>query len=374
MFDPVTAGVVMAAPSIATGLINYLNSSKANRLAAEERRKLEELVNQLQMPNFSPEQLDPAVFSVVEEYVPEVAAYVAEVAPSLLTGETAGAQEGMALERDYLREMLGQAQTGEDAELAIARNRARRETEQGAAAGRATSDAQMARRGFTPSGPLAYALAAEQASQGAMRGALAGEEAVQDAANRRRQALGEVGRLGGRFTDRADDMEQRNAAIINAFNQRVAESGNKYNQYAADTRNKGSIYNIAAKQDAADKTAQSSYDARKYNLGRGDDNAMNTFNSQLAKLGKQGVVTGMARDDIQSDAATTAAGITALGDAATKGLGAYYQMENLRSPQANPHAQAPMGDFDKQAAQVGFDSVDPYKRNKFRSNRMLPEF
>lgn len=327
MVAPAVWGLAMAAPSIISGIASFLNNREADSISAQERARLEGLVNALQSPDFSEEDLDPVTFKVLENYVPQVATFVAETAPTLVTGETQGAREGMALEKQFLQEMLGQAQTGEDAELAIARNKARRLAEQGAQSGRATMDSQMARRGFTPSGPLAYALQADQASQGALRGALAGEQAVQDAANRRRDAWGQVGQAGQRMTNRADNLEERNAQLLNAFNARVATMGNQYNQYAANTQNQANQFNIGQRQSAADKTAQSAQDAQKYNIGRQDQIAEAKSRFERDKVGLQTGASNARTQGAYQNAQTNNAALGALGQAATAGIGAYAGMQ-----------------------------------------------
>lgn len=323
--------IAMAAPAIISGIMTFLNNREANKLAGEERRKLEQLVEQLKAPEFDPAQLDPAVFQVLENYVPEVASFLAEVAPTMMTGESAQAQEGLQIERDYLRQMMEQSQTGEDAELAIARNQARRDMAQNQQSGRATADAQMARRGFTPAGPMAYALSAQANSDAMASNALAGERGVADAADRRRTAMGEAGDLGRRFTDRGDDMESKNAEIMNAFNERVASLGNQHRQYAANTRNQAGMFNIKARQGAADKTAQSAYDTSKFNMGRKDGIVQAKADFDMKKLAGRAGITNMAREDIQNNAATKNAAWTAAGDAATKGIGTYQKAKKLRA-------------------------------------------
>lgn len=325
MAFPLAIAGAMMVPSIVSGIMGYLNDSEANEVSAQERKKLEGLLAQVQSPQFSPEQLTPESYRVLQQYVPQVASFVQEVAPNVVTGDTAEARQGKDIEQQVLQEMLGISQDGTDATTDIQLNRAKRASDDAASSARATADATQARRGFQPGGALSYALSQDATNQGLQRNAMAGEQAVMDAAGRRTDALGQVGRMGTQMTGRANDMEKANAAIMNAFNEHLASNRNQYNQYAAGVQNQGQQFNIGQNQGAFDKSVAGRNQAQQFNMNRGDDIVRAQTAHQMNKLGQQSNITGMARQDATNAADTSNRAWNAGAQAVTAGLGAANQ-------------------------------------------------
>jgi len=63
MAAPVIAMVGIAAAST---LVQFINSERGRRLAKEERKRLEKLINKLEAPQFDTQQLTPPELKVLE--------------------------------------------------------------------------------------------------------------------------------------------------------------------------------------------------------------------------------------------------------------------------------------------------------------------
>ncbi len=280
------AGALLGGPAglaiggqLGSSISNFLNSREAASISAEERKRMEELLKKVQMPNFDASKITPQEFRVVGQYVPQVAQYVQEQNPTLIQGNNADQQAAKDAQRQVLQQMIAQSRNGEDVIADIQRARAAREASSQASSNRASLDDAMQRRGLGVGSGLQYAAALQGNAAAAQNQAMQDENALMAAEQRRQSAGMNAANLGGQIFNRDLNMEQQNANVINDFNRRLAENKNTYGQYAANIGNQAQQYNLGNLQQAADKNVTQNYNAQVYNTDRGDKNAMNTFNA-----------------------------------------------------------------------------------------------
>lgn len=286
--DPITVAVAISA---GTALASWINSERAARRSSAKLKKAEALLDKIQDPQFDFSKITPEEFKLVGEFKPEVAPYIAEANPTLIKGGSREAQSAKQARMDALQSMRERALTGEDALTQIDRARAQRQAAEQAQSARATTESLMARRGLSPGSAMAYSLM-NQGALGAMQNqALAGEQAARDAEMRRLSALKDSENMArGIFGDETN-MEQQNASIINAFNQRQAGNLQGWQNARANTLNEAQRTNLGAKQAVSDKTIAQSNQAKIDNVNRWNSLQTQQANWQKAKaLGKVGII------------------------------------------------------------------------------------
>lgn len=357
------AGALLGGPAglaiggqLGSSISNFLNSREAANISAEERKRMEDLLKKVQMPNFDASKITPQEFKVVGQYVPQVAQYVQEQNPTLVQGNSADQQAAKDAQRQVLQQMIAQSRNGEDVIADIQRNRASREASSQASSNRASLDDAMQRRGLAPGSGLQYAAALQGNAQAAQNQAMQDENALMAAEQRRQQAGMNAAGLGGQIFNRDANMEQQNANVINDFNRRIAESRNAYGQYASGLQNQASQYNLGNQQSAADKTVTANNAAQQYNLDRGDKNVMNTFNASkdlynAAAGNSKNVMEGANARAAQKN--QTASGIgnvaSSVGNFAGTQTASPFSWEAAQTPEEKKRAQSIAGAYARNA-------------------------
>lgn len=305
------APLVMAAAAGAA--MQYMNSEAARKASASERRRMDQLVSKLQLPEFDPTELSPEEYQLAATYMPEVAQYIEEKAPQVVQ-ETADMATGRRAQRDALERLtqIGNNR-GMDPALAAMANDASRKSQIDAQSRQRSILQDAERRGGLNSGST---LAAQLmgASEGMDRAAQTQNQLAIEAYRERLNALAQGADLGGRMRDQDVSLQGKNADIINAFNQRNAASRRSYLGDAANTRNEAQRLNIGNVQDIMNKNVTNRNAFNQYNQERGDKNAMNKFQAEASKIGLQ---TGQGAQNIagiQSDAADRNQAIQGVGN------------------------------------------------------------
>lgn len=222
-----------------------IDQATYDRLVAAYQ-KLEEAY---QLPSGYAQPFTPEEIQLIGTYTPEIASYVRENRPDIITESQSGAAK--TAQNEALSRYRSLAMTGDDAISRAARENAQFEAQQNLNAMRAQILRDRAARGTLGSGDemLAQLQAADQANISARQNSL---QAAAQAQQRRMQALAAQASLAGNIRGQNLNVEQANVNIMNDFNRRQAANQNVYNRYVADTRNRAQQYDLGERQRVAD--------------------------------------------------------------------------------------------------------------------------
>lgn len=225
---------------------NVLAAFKKGEISEREYRQAIEAANELERklkslrPDETWQDIKPELLQKAAEFVPDIAAFVEENAPELVT--EAGSAAEKRIQRQALQKYATQAETGRDVVSEAQREQALFEADARAKQRQQTLMERMRQQGMLGSGAaLAAQLQTEQATaQEARQESLRG---VQEAEMRRRQALGEAASLAGQIRGQNFNVESANVGTMNSYNQRLANARNLYNQYTSGQRNQAQMEN-----------------------------------------------------------------------------------------------------------------------------------
>lgn len=323
--DPsLAAAGITGGISAAGSLANYLNNQEARKARSKELDRLNDIVNAVQDPTFDMELLTPEDYQLVATYKPEIASYIAEQAPHLVTGGTPAAQMGMQAQLDALQKYRNLSQTGEDVQSRILTDQALRQAQIQNQGQQAAIRSSMARRGVGGSGmEYAAALIGQQGSNlAANRSA---EQAALAAYQNRLDAMRNSAALGGNIRDSEIGLEARNAGIVNAFNQRMADSLRSYEANRVNTLNDAQLKNNALKQRYSDvNTSQRNSTLKGYQDMR-NKYAQMQFDNKMKKAGLASGVPLMGIQEAGKRQDENADLINSLVSGGNKATTAYYQ-------------------------------------------------
>ncbi len=337
---PVALVAIMAASAIA----QYMNSQQAASANKADMAKLQALYAKLQQPNFDGSTLTPEDYQVVGKYVPEVAPRIQEMNPTTIKPDAQMAQ-GQAAQRQALQQLQQVASSSNNPELAGMSNQALAQGQAAAQSRQASLMNQYARQGMLGSGvQLAGQLSA---GEGAMQQASqAGQTAAMEAYRQRLAALGQSAQLGGQMVSQDAGIQGQNAAIINAFNQRMAQSGQNYADYAANTANQAQAQNLNAAQSVANMNTQQKNQYAIQQQAYQNQLKQMQYQNQLAALGQNTGMTQMNMGMNTQQAQDKNAAYQGLGNAATAGAMYYGQQQ-----QNDAAAQRQQAQWDTQNSQ-----------------------
>lgn len=276
------AEAVGGAVSILGGITQFLNSREASQASAADIAKLRALQAKIKDPNFDRSQLNPEDYKVASIYVPQVAPYIAEVAPQTVQAQGQDARTGNAAQREALQQLMEQSRSGSDVQQEIANRKAQQAAAQGAQANRSQLDESFARRGQLGSGMQYSAnLAGNQDIQNQQ--GLADQNAAVDAANRRNTALNQSATLGGNLYNQDVGLEKYNVGLINDFNERNTRNQNDYNKYAGNIVNQGHLQNNNRANEVSDKNVQAGNAAQGWNIQNNNEVGQKEFEDILKR-------------------------------------------------------------------------------------------
>lgn len=242
------------------------------------RGRIEDMITAMRSPDFDFSKITPEDYVVLQQYYPQIANYVEEVAPQQIKAMSEGAVTGRQAQMEALDRYRQLGRTGDDVESRIMRQRALDEAASQNRAQQGAIQESFARRGMGGSGnELVSALLTQQGA--AQRGSSNAQQAALDSYQRRLDALRSGSQLGSQIRGEDVDLEGRNVGILNDYNQRFAANRNKYNQYAADLANKGQMYNIEQNQSAADRNVEGRNKASSDYQNRYNDLQQQSFNN-----------------------------------------------------------------------------------------------
>jgi hypothetical protein len=282
--------------------MQWYQSEEARKANAKERKAMKAMIDKIEDPYFDPSTLTPEEYQVAAKYVPEMAAYVQEVAPTVVQ-ESQDMAAGRRAQREALQKLseIGSSR-GIDPQMQALGNEAARRAQTEAQVRQQSILQDAARRGQQGS---AATIAAQLmgSSQGMDRAAQTQNQLAAQAYQQRLQALADSGQLGGQIKMQDADLQGNNANIINAFNQRNASNRQSYLNRGADTSNQAQMYNIGQIQDIANRNVQNRNTYDQYNQQRADQNSLDGFNAATQKAN---IYAGQSAQAIASNNQTAA--------------------------------------------------------------------
>lgn len=354
--DPFTiAAIVGGVVSFGTNLYAAYQkkeiSDKEYREGLQAAKDLEYQLKTLR-PNDTWESINPQLLQATAKYSPEIAAFVQENAPQLITEPESATEK--RVQREALQKYAAMSETGRDVISEAQREQALFEADARAKSRQQRLMEGLKRQGQLGSGAaLAAQLQTEQAeAQTARQEALQG---VQQAEMRRREALGQAAGLAGQLRSQNLQVESANVGTMNAYNQRLANAKNLYNQYTAGEQNRAQQIN-----------QQRELDRERYNLGLANEYAR--YNREQALRAKE-----RARD-YDVDTVKQLAGVSGklrgqkygaerefMGDVATSissGIGTGMQMYGLGQKFGTPKAPTSPQTTGSQLAPTNLDDIE----------------
>lgn len=239
--EPISASI-----AVGTFLLGAKAAYDKKEISESEYRRAIAAANELEAqlkklrPDETWENIDPKLLQKAAEYVPDIAAFVEENAPQLVTEASSAAEK--RIQRQALQSYAAQAETGRDVIADAQREQALFESDARAKQRQQMLMQRLKQQGMLGTGAgLAAQLQTEQAErQAARQESLRG---VQEAEMRRRQALGQAASLAGQMRQSNVNVESANVNTMNAYNQRLANAKNMYNRYASGARNEAQLEN-----------------------------------------------------------------------------------------------------------------------------------
>jgi hypothetical protein len=269
--DPITLSII---GGLASWGVNAWAAMREGEISEQEYQKQLQAVNELERklktlrPDETWQNIDPVLMQAAAKYSPDIAAFVQENAPELITEAKSATEK--RVQREALQKYSQMAETGRDVVAEAQREQALFEADARAKQRQQRLMEGLKRQGMLGSGAgLAAQLQTEQQERQAAR-----EESirgVQESEARRRQALSQAATLAGQMRGENLQVESANVNTMNAFNARLANAKNLYNQYSSGERNRAELIN-----------QQREMDRSRYNLELGNKYAMYNREQALA--------------------------------------------------------------------------------------------
>lgn len=314
---------IPAVVAAVSAIAQWSNSNAAQNATASERARIKGMLNKIKDPNFDVSMIMPEELQLVGKYIPQSIPLIQEAAPQMVRAQSSGAQQGRGAQLSALQQMQQLARAGRDPLTEIARARAERSASAEASSARASAAQEAQRRGFnySPGGGMAGTQDAMQ------RLALAGQQAAGDAQNRRMQAMGQAGQLGGQIFGQDVDIETGNVNAANAFNARMAQNAQNIAQANTGIFNQANQQNFGEMQRVSDANKIARYGAKTQNQGLRNTQAQQQFQNSLNKVGVYSGQAEQAQKAATEGAKQNNETLQALTDLAAKG-GMYYDSKN----------------------------------------------
>jgi hypothetical protein len=235
----------------------------------EETLKQPEFSGSMAAPKFNLEKLTPDQFKQVGQMVPEVAPLIKEVAPQTLQ-RTDDMNLGRDAQLNALRKFMDIGGGEFDPQYQEAVQRAARQSQTQAQSREESILQDFARRGQGGSG-LSLAAQLGASRQAMDSGAMANLSAASEAYRNRLNALSQGAQLGGQISAQDLSMQERNADIINAFNQRMSQTAQAQANQRANVLNQAQQYNLGVSQDLANRNTSNANEFSLQNQQRLDN-------------------------------------------------------------------------------------------------------
>jgi hypothetical protein len=284
-------GPLIVATAIAGGIAQYINGEKARKQSAATLSKIQNIYDKMSVPQydesgipqpgFDVSKLTPEDYKVLQQYIPEVAQQVKEVAPQVVS-ETSDMKTGRQAQLDALNKLRGIASGAPDPQF---QEKMRQANQNASIAAQSKIDSvlqEQARRGLLGSGNQ-MAAQLQGASSNMANAAQSSSDAAIESYRNQLQALRDSATLGGQVRSSDQSMQAQNADIINAYNARTAQAGQNWANQQANTLNQAQQYNLSQAQQAANQNTQQANQYNMYNQQYGNQMAQQSYANQLAQ-------------------------------------------------------------------------------------------
>lgn len=242
--------------------------SEAQALALEDA--LAKYEAGYQLPPGEAPKLSAVELELMGKYSPDIYQHAVEKAPQMLPEGGLGRDAQI----NALNKLGAMSVTGEDAISRAAQSQAQF---QAAAANKQRQQqilSEYANRGLL-TGATGIAAQLSGAQDIATQQEQAALQAAAQAQSRRMEALSQYGNTAGQIRQSDDNVSRANAEIMNAFNQRFANSLNDYNKFKSAQLNEAQLANLRETQRINDANRMSA-------VNTANQNAINQFNANVA--------------------------------------------------------------------------------------------
>ena len=322
--------IIAGGVALGSAIMQYIKSKKGRELAAAERAKLEALLAKVQDPQFDASALNPEDYRVVQQYVPQGAPFIEEVAPQLTKAQSEGAKAGREAQMNALERLSQLSTSDRDPLMDLQASQALQKAgvaNQGRV-GAITESFARRGQGGGPQEMLAQMLGSQQSNEMANQSMT---NLAVEAQRRKLQALADSAQLGGQIRGEDVALESRNNDILNQFNQRFAARRQGWEDARADMLNDAQRANIDRAQGVADRNVSTRNQFAVDNRNRYNDVEGKKWGVSMDRLGRQSNLGGLARDDIAANTNAQNQAVSGASGAAISSLDRYYG--NKKKPQ-----------------------------------------
>lgn len=221
----------------------------ASRDAARAAEALKKRIHdEWKKPVFDRTPLTPEEFRVLQQYEPQIAAFVEQQAPEMLKNVRG---EGRQAQLKALSELGQLADTGSTPGTRAAFEEANLTADQAMRSRRQNAIANLEAKGLagTAGATLGADIGAGLAATEQQR--LASLEQAKQEQAAKLQALNSLGAIGGQVEGQDERQQEINNQNLNNYYLNMADKRQKYNNYVAATQNQGQLYNIQQNQQNA---------------------------------------------------------------------------------------------------------------------------
>lgn len=321
--------VIAGGIALGSAIMQYMNSQEGRELAAAERAKLEALLAKVQDPQFDASALNPEDYRVVQQYVPQGAPFIEEVAPQLTKAQSEGAKAGREAQMNALERLSQLSTSDRDPLMDLQASQALQKAgvaNQGRV-GAITESFARRGQGGGPQEMLAQMLGSQQSNEMANQSMT---NLAIEAQRRKLQALADSAQLGGQIRGEDVALESHNNDILNQFNQRFAARKQSWENARADMLNDAQRANIDRAQGVADRNVSTRNQFAVDNRNRYNDVEGKKWGVSMDRLGRQSNLGGMARDDIAANTNAQNQAVSGASGAAISSLDRYYGNKKKR--------------------------------------------
>lgn len=321
--------VITGGIALGSAIMQYMNSQEGRKLAAAERAKLEALLAKVQDPQFDASALNPEDYRVVQQYVPQGAPFIEEVAPQITKAQSEGAKAGREAQMNALGRLSQLSTSDRDPLMDLQASQALQKAgvaNQGRV-GAITESFARRGQGGGPQEMLAQMLGSQQSNEMANQSMT---NLAVEAQRRKLQALADSAQLGGQIRGEDVALESRNNDILNQFNQRFAARRQGWEDARADMLNDAQRANIDRAQGVADRNVSTRNQFAVDNRNRYNDVEGKKWGVSMDRLGRQSNLGGMARDDIAANTNAQNQAVSGASGAAISSLDRYYGNKKKR--------------------------------------------
>lgn len=266
----------------AMGLIPGVSTEEQGQANYQQQTQdlIARIQSQWQLPAYQQTPLTPQEYTLLNQYAPQVAAFVQQQAPQLLSNIQGPGQQAQT---EALQGLQGLATTGTSAADQAAYQSANISADQAMRSNRANAISLLNSRGLGNSGASLNAdlstgiAAAEQQRQASLQQAA-------NSSQLKAQALSNLGSLGTNVAQQQIGEQEYNSNTLNQYNQLLANRLQQYQQYAADTQNQAQQFNQAQAQNISNQNVNTANQFATYNRTNQINEATNTAQSANQQL------------------------------------------------------------------------------------------